>query len=46
LNRRSTTRWSRLRTGLNSAAAASVATATATGVCKPITSVLSRTGPA
>jgi len=46
LNRRSTTRCTRTRSGLKSAAAASVAAATATGAWNPNTWVASRTSPA
>ncbi|MGH3149715.1 MAG: hypothetical protein ACRDOB_03155 [Streptosporangiaceae bacterium] len=46
LKRRSTVRWTRRRSGLNSAAAARVAAATATGVWIRSTSVASSTRPA
>jgi hypothetical protein len=46
LNRRSTISSTRRRTGLNSAAAASVEAATATGVWNRNTWVFSRTSPA
>ena len=46
LNRRSTPRCTRRRSGLNSAAAASVATATPTGVWNDSTWVASSTSPA
>jgi len=46
LNRRSTTRWTRCRTGLNNAAAARVAAATATGDLTLSTCVASSTSPA
>jgi hypothetical protein len=46
LNRRSTIRWTRRRSGLNKAAATSVATATATGDLTVSTWVASRTRPA
>jgi len=46
LNRRSTARWTRRRSGLNSAAATSVAAATATGALNGRTSVARSTSPA
>jgi hypothetical protein len=46
LNRRSTTRCTRRRTGVNKAAAASVDAATATGELTDSTRVASRTSPA
>jgi hypothetical protein len=46
LNRRSTTRWTRLRNGLNAAAATSVEAATATDEDSASTWVESRTRPA